>query len=121
MTAIKLHLSSGELEARYESASDPIEKSHFHAVCRLSLGYAVNEFAELLSFSRRWVRQLIKPYNESGAEQDGDQRAHNGTEPTILTAAALEALNQRVKSPPDDSGLWTGLKIARLAGALSWL
>jgi hypothetical protein len=32
MTAINLHLSSGELEARYETASDPIEKSHFHAV-----------------------------------------------------------------------------------------
>jgi hypothetical protein len=51
MTAIKLHLSSEELEARYESASDPIEKSHFHAVWLLSLGYAVDEVAELLSFS----------------------------------------------------------------------
>ena len=113
MTAIKLHMSSEELEARYESASDPIEKSHFHAVWLLSLGYAVNEVAELLSFSTRWVHQLIKRYNEGGPERLGDQRAHNGTEPTILTAAALEALKQRVKSPPDDGGLWTGPKIAR--------
>src|SRR6516162_4518412 len=68
MMAIKMHLSSEELEARYESASDPIEKSHFHAVWLLSLGYAVNEVAELLSFSTRWVHQLIKRYNEGGPE-----------------------------------------------------
>ena len=77
MTAIKLHMSSEELEARYESASDPIEKSHFHAVWLLSLGYAVNEVAELLSFSTRWVHQLIKRYNEGGPERLGDQRAQN--------------------------------------------
>jgi hypothetical protein len=59
------------------------------------------------------VHQLIKRYNEGGPERLGDQRAHNGTEPTILTAAALEALKQRVKSPPDDGSLWTGPKIAR--------
>jgi Mor family transcriptional regulator len=34
----------------------------------MSLGYEVDEAAELLSFSPRWVRALIKRYNESGAE-----------------------------------------------------
>jgi hypothetical protein len=113
MTAIKLHLSSGELEARYETGSDPIAKSHFHAAWLLSLGYAVDEVVELLSFSTRWVHQLVKRYNEGGPEPVGDQRVNNGTEPTILTAAALEVLKQRVKLPPDDGGLWTGPKIAR--------
>jgi hypothetical protein len=32
-TTIKSHLSTGELEARYEGAGDPIAKSHFHALC----------------------------------------------------------------------------------------
>ena len=113
MTSIKLHLSSGELEARYKAASNPIEKSHFHAVWLLSLGCAIGEVAELLSFSTRWVHQLIKRYNEGGPERLDDQRANNGTEPTILTAAALKALKQRITSPPDDGGLWTGPKIAR--------
>ena len=43
----------------------------------------------------------------------GDQRAHNGTEPTILTPEALAALKERLKTPPDDGGQWTGPKIAR--------
>jgi Homeodomain-like domain len=63
MTAIASHLSLAELEARYKAAAEPAAKSHFHAVWLLSLGYTAAEVAELLSFSVRWVRQLIKRYN----------------------------------------------------------
>jgi transposase len=113
MTIIERHLSSVELEARYETAADPIAKSHFHALWLLSLGYGVREVAKLLSFSPRWVHILIKRYNEGGPERLGDQRVHNGTEPTILTPEALWALRGRLKTAPDDGGLWTGPKIAR--------
>lgn len=113
MTTIKAHLSAVELEGRYETATEPIAKSHFHALWLLSRGYDIEETAEILSFSTRWVRSLIKRYNEGGPERLGDQRVHNGTEPTILTAAALEALKERLKTPPDDGGQWTGPKIAR--------
>ena len=113
MTTIKAHLSNIELETRYEAAADPVAKSHFHALWLLSCGYEVEEVAEILSFSPRWVRALIKRYNEGGAEVLGDQCIHNGTKPTILTPEALAALKQRIKMPPDDGGLWTGPKIAR--------
>jgi transposase len=113
MTAIKPHLSAAELEHRYETAAEPIAKSHFHALWLQSQGYDVEETAEVLSFSTRWVRSLIKRYNEGGPERLGDQRVHNGTEPTILTATALGALKERLTSLPDDGGQWTGPKIAR--------
>jgi hypothetical protein len=113
MTAIKPHLSGAELEHRYEAAAEPIAKSHFHALWLLSRGYDLDEVAEILSFSTRWVRILIKRYNEGGPEQLGDQRIHNGTAPTILTPAALDALKDRLQAPPDDGGQWTGPKIAR--------
>jgi len=113
MTTIKAHVSSSELEARYKRAVDPIGKSHFHALWLLSCGYEVDEVAELLSFSSRWVRALVKRYNEGGAGALGDQRSRNGTKPTILTPEALAALTERIKTPPDDGGLWTGPKIAR--------
>src|SRR5262245_33311713 len=79
MTTIKAHVSSVELEARYQTAVDLVGKSHFHALWLLSSGYEVDEVAELLSFSPRWVRALIKRYNEGGAGALGDQRVHNGT------------------------------------------
>ena len=65
MTAIKSHLSTDELEARYETAGDPIAKSHFHALWLLSEGHDLDEVAELLSFSTRWVYQLVKRFNAS--------------------------------------------------------
>jgi len=113
MTVIKPHLSSAELEQRYKTATEPIAKSHFHALWLLSQGYDIDETAEILSFSTRWVRILIKRYNEGGPELLGDQRANNGTEPTILTPGALGKLQERLKTPPDDGGQWTGPKIAR--------
>jgi transposase len=113
MTTIKSHLSTGELEARYEGAGDPIAKSHFHALWLLSKGYDLDEVAELLSFSTRWVYQLVRRYNAGGPRCLGDQRANNGTEPTIVTPQAVAALKERIKTPPDDGGLWTGPKVAR--------
>jgi transposase len=113
MTAIKSHLSVTELEHRDKTASEAIAKSHFHALWLLARGYSIDQVAGLLSFSTRWVRILIKRYNEGGADRLGDQRAHNGTEPKILTPEALAALRERLKSPPDDGGVWTGPKIAR--------
>ena len=95
------------------TATEPIAKSHFHALWLLSQGYELDEVAGILSFSTRWVRSLIKRYNEGGPERLGDQRVHNGTEPTILTPAALDAVKERLKTPPDDGGQWTGPKIAR--------
>jgi Homeodomain-like domain len=100
MTAIKSHLPAVELEHRYKTASEAIAKSHFHALWLLARGYSIDQVAGLLSFSTRWVRILIKRYNEGGPERLGDQRAHNGTEPKILTPQALAALRERLTSPP---------------------
>jgi transposase len=113
MTALTLHLSAAELEARYETAADPVSKSHFHAVWLLSLGHKASEVAVLLSFSARWVRLLRKRYNEQGPDSLGDRRQNNGSVPAILTPEALSSLKERLKTPPDDGGLWTGPKVAR--------
>jgi len=117
MTTISAHLSVAELEGRYKAAAEPIAKSHFHALWLLVSGYEIDETAELLSFSTRWVRSLIERYNEGGPDQLGDQRINNGAAPTILTPEALSALKERLKTPPGDGGLWSGPKVARwLAG-----
>ena len=113
MTAIASHLSGAELEARYETAGDPISKSHFHAIWLLSSGHAITDVAAILSFSARWVRLLVKRYNEHGPDSLGDRRLDNGAPPAILTPDALSSLKERLKTPPDDGGLWTGPKVAR--------
>jgi transposase len=79
----------------------------------LSSGYAITEAAAILSFSARWVRLLRKRYNEHGPDSLGDRRQGNGSAPAILTQEALPSLKERLKTPPDDGGLWTGPKVAR--------
>lgn len=113
MATIREHLSNVELEGRYKAATDPIAKSHFHALWLLSSGYAVGEVAKLLSFSTRWIGALINRYNDGGPEALGDRRAGNGAAPKLLTPAALAALRERIKTPPDNGGLWSGPKVAR--------
>lgn len=117
MTVIAAHLNSRDLEASYETAADPVAKRHFHALWLLSCGYEVEEVAELLSFSTRWVWQLIRRYNAGGPEQLGDQRCQNGTVPSILTPEAPLALQERLKTSPDDGGVWTAPKVARFLAA----
>ena len=89
MTAIASHLSTAELKARYETAADPVSKSHFHAVWLLSSGYAAGDVAAILSFSARWLRLLVKRYNVQGPDSLGDRRQGNGAAPAILTPEAL--------------------------------
>jgi transposase len=113
MTAIVLHLSTAELERRYKTAADPVAKSHFHAMWLLSENHEIKDVARLLSFSPRWVRQIVKRYNDQGPESLGDRRAGNGAQPAILTEEALTSLKERLKTPPDDGGLWSGPKVAR--------
>ncbi len=113
MTAIASHLSAAELEARYATAADPVSKSHFHAIWLLFLGYAANDVAAILSFSVRWVNLLLKRYNEQGPDSLEDLRQGNGAAPAILTPEALIELKERLKTAPDDGGLWTGPKLAR--------
>ncbi len=113
MTALTSHLSAAELEAHYETAADPVSKSHFNAIWLLSSGYTITEVAAILSFSTRWVRLLRKRYNEHGPDSLGDRRQGNGSPPAILTPEALSSLKERLKAPPDDGGLWTGPKVAR--------
>lgn len=113
MTTIASHLSTAELEKRYRRAADPVAKSHFHAVWLISLTHEMEDVARLLSFSTRWVRQLVKRYNDHGPDSLGDRRVGNGAPPAILTEEALLALKERLKTPPDDGGLWSGPKVAR--------
>lgn len=49
MTAIKPHLSAARLEPRYETAAEPIAKSHVHVLWLLWLGYDIDETVEVLS------------------------------------------------------------------------
>ena len=119
MARIVDHLPLDELETRYRAARDATEARHIQAVWLLAQGRTVLEVAEVLAFVPRWVEQLAKRYNAFGPEALGDQRRRNGRAASLLTKDVLAALAERLRTPPDDGGLWSGPKVAAwMAGHL---
>ncbi len=100
------------MEARYRAARDATEARHFQAIWLLAQGRTFVEVAEVLAFVPRWVEELAARYNAFGPEALGDQRRRNGRAASLLTAELLAALAERLREPPEDSGLWSGPKVA---------
>ena len=112
MAHIVEHVPVEELERLYRAARDATEARHIQAVWLLAQGRAVLDVAGVLAFAPRWVEQLAARYNAHGPAVLGDQRRRNGRAASVLTPALLTALSERLKTPPDDGGRWTGPKVA---------
>jgi transposase len=112
MARIVDHLPLEELEARYRAARDATEARHTQAIWLLAQGRTVLEVAEVLAFVPRWVEELAARYNALGPEALGDQRRRNGRAASLLTDEVLAALAERVRTPPETGGLWSGPKVA---------
>lgn len=112
MARIVDHLPLEELEARYRAARDATEARHYQAIWLLAQGRTVVEVAQVLAFVPRWLEELAARYNALGPTALGDQRRRNGRAASLLREDVLAALAERVRTPPDDGGLWSGAKVA---------
>jgi transposase len=106
------HLSVAELQAGWRGSKDATQARRYQVIWLLAQGHTAAEVARLTGFVRRWVEELVARYNRFGPSSLGDRRRHNGAKPRILTPEVLAMLRERVKSPPDDGGVWTAKKVA---------
>lgn len=112
---IAAHLPTQEIQARYRSCRDGLEKTHWHILwllTRTSPAPAPAEVAAQVGLTPGWVRSLIKRWNEGGPDAMADRRkSTNGAKPKLSAEQRVE-LFERLKSQPPDGGLWTGPKLA---------
>ena len=118
MAKVAEHLSLAELQAGYRTSGDAKLARHYQVIWLLAQGRSCAEVAQLSSLARRWVERLLVRYNQFGPSSLGDRRRGNGTKPTVLTPAVLDQLRERLKTPPDDGGVWTSKKVAAVTATV---
>ena len=112
MARIVEHLPVEDLERRCRAAQDATEARHTQAIWLLAQGRTTLEVADVLAFTPRWVEELAARYNAHGPDVPGDQRRRNGRAASVLTPALLAALAERLRTPPEGGGRWTGAQAA---------
>ena len=112
MVQVVDHLSVAELQAGWRECQDATLARHYQVIWLLAEGRSCAEVSRLTGFVRRWVEELVERYNRFGPSSLGDQRRGNGAKPRLLTPEVLAMLRERVKTPPDDGGVWTAKKVA---------
>ena len=112
MAHVADHLSVSALEQQYRSCTDVTAARHLQAIWLLAKGHHIAEVAATVSYARRWVERLLARYNAHGPQALGDLRRCNGKSPSVLKPDLLDKLQDRLREPPSDGGLWTSPKVA---------
>ena len=117
MVQVVDHLGVGELQAGWRANQDATLARHFQVIWLLAEGRSCAEVARLAGLKRHWVEELVERYNHFGPSSLGDRRCGSGARPTLLTPEVLAMLRARVKTPPDDGGVWTAKMAAAVMAA----
>jgi transposase len=110
--AVAAHLSADELALRYRTARDPVERSRWQMIWLLVSGRPLGEVAAVTGYSTRWVREVVRHYNEEGADALADQRHANAGAAPLLDVAGQQALAAALQTAPADGGRWSGRQVA---------
>ena len=106
------HLSVEDLGQRYRAAWDPVERSRLQVIWLLRQGRGATEVGRVMGYCERWVAEIVRRYNEGGAEGLTDRRHGNAGAEPLLSEAQRAALAEALQGTPPQGGLWSGPKVA---------
>lgn len=116
-TQLAAHLGPEELRERYDAASEPVERTRFHALWLLSQGRRRGEVAALVGRHANWVSATLSRYKERGPEGLSDGRQTNRGQAPLLSSAQEAALESALQGTAADGTPWSGPKVARWMAA----
>jgi transposase len=112
---LETHLSGVELKNRYLNATDKVARRRWHLLWLISEQWTIKQAAKAVGFHYEYAREVVKKYNEQGESGIRNKmwgRNAKGREP-LLTRQQLCELQECLKQPPSDQGIWTGPKVAQ--------
>jgi transposase len=110
---LESHLEVDELERRYRAAKEPHERSWWQILWLLAKGQTVAAVAESTGYSRYWIGQLVRRYNEQGPEaMHNRQYTHSHRPRLLLSAEQLAELAEAVRGPAPEGDHWLGRTVA---------
>ena len=111
---LSTHLSVAALEQRYREAHEPHERSWWQILWLLAKGHSTRAIAESTGYTRAWIGQIAKRYNEHGS--DGMHNRRHTTSwraPRMLSTEQQEELVQALAGPaPDGAKRWRARDVA---------
>lgn len=109
---VQTELTTEELHDRYRSATNPVERTHWHILWLMKEGHTPENIASMLGYTARWIRTIVQRWNKAGEQGIRDQRLTLPGAPCLLTVEQQKELDQALDQPPTDGGLWNGPKVA---------
>jgi len=111
-------LSVDELGRRYRSASEGIERSHWHIIWLLAQGHPAYAVAQMTGYSAYWIGQIARRFNDAGENGLVNRRTapHWSARPnprTLLsTTEQLEELRRALEGPAPQGDVWNSRTVA---------
>ncbi|HLZ21505.1 MAG TPA: IS630 family transposase, partial [Ktedonobacterales bacterium] len=107
------HLTIEELEARYRSTTDPVERSRWHFLWLLARGLTAKLVASITGYSRYWIGRIARRYNQQGPNGVKDLRHQTRPSIPLLSASQQDELVAALTSGSAPEGArWSGRTVA---------
>lgn len=97
----------------YRQAKDGVERSHYQIIWLLAQGKRTEDVAAITGYSRSWIYELVRGYNQLGPTSLGDKRHENPGATPLLNEVQQAQLWQALQEQPSDGDLWDGPKVAQ--------
>jgi transposase len=107
------YLTVEQLKDRYQHETDGRTRTHWQILWHIAAGKTAQEVADLTGLTVKWVREVVKRYNQHGPDGVGDQRHQNPGAPQVLTAEQEAELMAALEGPAPDGEVWTGRQVAQ--------
>lgn len=112
------YLSEAEFERRYRQAKDGTLRGWWQILWLLARGQTAKDIAESTGYSRYWIGQLAKRYNEQGPAGMIDRRRTDSRRaPSLLSAEQQEELRRALRGAAPEGQLWNGRVVAEWMAA----